>query len=444
MTVPFASRLRAGLSGLVMLRGAALVLTTIASIIVARHIGPNDFGQLAFVLALASVLAIPSNSAAVPFLVRFTAAYNRPADYGSMVSAWRWSARRTRLWVLVGMVAALAVSAAVALTAGAGPALPYVVAALLIALWSQAARIAGILQGLKRVVLAQLFDWLVQPALYLLLVLGLLLSGALALNAVLVAFGVALAVSVVAGSVTSNSVRSVFKQQASSTSAEHLPDPSWPSAWRFYSLIQAVSVANLRFPLLIIGFVSVNEQAGFYRAAESIALLPPIMITVANSVLGPYVSELFHNGKHDELQSLMRRVSRYATCIALLFVVGVVAFGELLLVTLYGPSFSDAYLPLCILSVGQLVNVACGSVGLLANMTGDERYAFKAQAAGLVVSVTLCLVLAPEFGALGASVAAACSTVLWTVVVLFRSAQKIGVNPSVFALRVNRMDRVNQ
>ena len=427
MSATLGSRFISGLSGLALLRGTALVLSTVGSIIVAREIGPGGYGQLAFVLAFASVLSIPSNNAAVPFLVRFTAAYNKAGSQDLLAGAWRWSARQTRLWVVLGSLAALTIALWIVLHDSWANAVPYVLASVLIPLWALAARVAGILQGLKRVVLAQFFDWLIQPTLYIVLVLGLLLANALTMEYVLAAFAIALALSVVMGTVVAQKIRT--KHVTSPLSPRE--DAIWRPAWRHYVLIQAVNVASLKFPLLIIGFLSVSEEAGRYRAAESIAMLLAIMIAVANGVLGPYVSELFHEKKLADLQKVMQRISRFAFAVALPFVVVILVGGEWLLVTIYGDAYGEAYLPLAILLIGQLVNVACGSVGLLLNMTGNEGYAFNSLAMAFVISMLLCLLLIPDHGAFGASIAATCSMMFWNVVQLVRAIRFVRVNPSI-------------
>ena len=142
-----------------------MLLATVGSILVARNIGTAAYGQLSLILALAAVLAIPSSDTIIPFLVRFTASNDHQEKYNRLAAAWRWAIQRTRFWAAVGFLVALAIAACVAWQNSPEAALPYATAALLPLLWAQAAQISGILQGLRRVVLAQIFDWLVQPVL---------------------------------------------------------------------------------------------------------------------------------------------------------------------------------------------------------------------------------------------------------------------------------------
>ncbi|MDA1076372.1 MAG: oligosaccharide flippase family protein [Proteobacteria bacterium] len=431
LTATLGSRLRSGLTGLALLRGIALVLSTLSSIIVARAIGPSDYGQLAFVLALASVLSIPSNGAAVAFLVRFTAAYDRPSTHNLLVGAWQWSAGQARLWATLGCLIALVTALWFGIEKSWADAVPYFLAAALVPMWAGGARVTGILQGLKRVVLAQLFDWLVLPTIYLTLVLGLLLTNLLTMEYVLAAFAAAVGLSIGVGTLTAGKVRA--KQVT--TPVSPVQDASWQPAWRHYLLIQAVSVANLKFPLILIGFMSVSEEAGLYRAAESIALLLAIMIAIVNSTLGPYVSQLFYEQKLGDLQNIMQRISRFAFIMALPFVVLMLIGGEWLLATIYGDAYCSAYLALAILLIGQLVNVACGSVGLLLNMTGNEAYVFKSLSMAFAISMILCVVLIPAYGAFGASIAATISMMFWNVLQLVRSIRFVRVNPSILSTR---------
>jgi hypothetical protein len=106
--------MRDGISGLALLRGIALLLATVGSILVARNIGVDAYGQLSLVLAIAAVLAIPSSNTIIPFLVRFTATNDHSSQYPKLVAAWRWAVRRTWFWAAVGFSVALLIAAAVA------------------------------------------------------------------------------------------------------------------------------------------------------------------------------------------------------------------------------------------------------------------------------------------------------------------------------------------
>ncbi|MFT7652236.1 MAG: O-antigen/teichoic acid export membrane protein [Candidatus Azotimanducaceae bacterium] len=428
MTHTLADHMRGGISGLALLRGIALLLATVGSILVARNIGVDAYGQLSLVLAIAAVLAIPSSNTIIPFLVRFTATNDHSRQYPRLVAAWRWAVRRTWFWAAVGFSVALLIAAAVAWQNSPEAAIPYAIAALLPLLWAQAAQISGILQGLHRVVLAQMFDWLVQPVLYIVFVVALLLFGELTLNNVLLSVVAATLVSIVVGTLLKR------REQKSRSSATHDMHelPTWQKAWRHYLVIQTVGVASAKFPLLIVGILTVSQEAGQYRAAESIATLLALLLAIANAFLGPLVTRMYNENRLEELQKTMQLISRAALLVAIPLFTLLVVGGEQLISFIYGDEFGAAYFVMIVLLVGQLVNIACGSVALLLNMTGHEDMVSKSLGWAFLASIILCFILVPSYGALGAAIAASSSMMLWHIVQLVRSIRTVRVNPSIF------------
>ena len=87
---------------------------------------------------------------------------------------------------------------------------------------------------------------------------------------------------------------------------------------------------------------------------------------------------------------------------------------------------SSAYPVLIILAGAQLVNVACGPVGLALTMTGHERTVFRAQ---LLSSVFAILLLPPAIsssGATGAAIVMALALIFWNVCLLRSEKNHVG------------------
>src|SRR5690606_19523202 len=84
-------------------------------------------------------------------------------------------------------------------------------------------------------------------------------------------------------------------------------------------------------------------------------------------------------------------------------------FGEWILGFLFGNQYEAAYLPLVILTVGQLGNALFGSVGALLNMTGHERDTLSGMFVALLANLLIGVLLIPDLGMVGAAIASACS-----------------------------------
>jgi O-antigen/teichoic acid export membrane protein len=107
-------------------------------------------------------------------------------------------------------------------------------------------------------------------------------------------------------------------------------------------------------------------------------------------------------------------------------------FGKTLLNLVFGPEFIPAYEPLAILTVGQLINSATGSVGFLLMMTGYEQDTARGMAIAAVSNIVLNLVLVPLWGTKGAALASAITLVIWNVLLWLAVRRRLKINSMAF------------
>lgn len=114
--------------------------------------------------------------------------------------------------------------------------------------------------------------------------------------------------------------------------------------------------------LVIAGFFLATSDLGLLAAAQRTSLLIGFVLVTINFVVAPMFASLYKEGKLDRLQSLSRLACRANIGAAMIPVVVCVAFPEFVM-QLFGKEFTEAAPLLVALSLGQLVNVATGSVG---------------------------------------------------------------------------------
>jgi O-antigen/teichoic acid export membrane protein len=90
---------------------------------------------------------------------------------------------------------------------------------------------------------------------------------------------------------------------------------------------------------------------------------------------------------------------------------------------------------MAILSVGQIVNAATGSVGFLLAMTGRERVSMRILVASLALNVVANLALVPRYGMLGAAVGTTLAMTVWNVAMVVAVRRSLGVMPSALGGR---------
>jgi O-antigen/teichoic acid export membrane protein len=160
------------------------------------------------------------------------------------------------------------------------------------------------------------------------------------------------------------------------------------------------------FVLAAVGHVS-QAQLGVYAAAVRVAQALVLFLIAVNYMFSPFVADLHARGERDRLNGLYKALTRWtlAGTIPLLLLLLVVP-GPVL--RIFGsPQFVSGTTPLRILLVGQLVNVAVGSVGFILIMVGRTGWDLIVYAGSFLLDLAVALVLVPKFGPNGAAVAQA-------------------------------------
>ena len=86
-----------------------------------------------------------------------------------------------------------------------------------------------------------------------------------------------------------------------------------------------------------------------------------------------------------------------------------------MLLSFFGEQFVSGVLCLNILIAGQLINVLCGSVGYILNMTEYQNVFKWIIIFSVVINIVLNIALIPLHGIFGAAVASMISLILWNI-----------------------------
>jgi O-antigen/teichoic acid export membrane protein len=149
-----------------------------------------------------------------------------------------------------------------------------------------------------------------------------------------------------------------------------------------------------------IGIYIGAKEAGIYAVAKKIASLNNFFLVSTNMVVATQFAKLYAENKMDEMKYIAQTTTKN------LFWVGFASFccfalGSKFLLHLFGNDFTEGWQILIILSVGQFVNVATGSVGYLLLMTGNETLHRTNTILTFVLTMLMMLLLTPFFASLG-------------------------------------------
>ncbi|RBP72685.1 flippase [Marinobacter nauticus] len=407
-----AQQLFRGGAGNLLARVAEVILSLAVAVLLAQLLGASGYGIYAFVLALASIAAMPAQAGLPSLIVRETARGQQAFDWPAIRGIWRWSNGAALLFSLLTSTVAVA---GLWLGWGRGEALwETIVWALgLVPLLALIAIRLACLRGLRHVLAGVLPELVLRPA----LLAAALLVIQIATNATISpgdAMALTFSATLIVFVITTLLLRRYCSPEISDARPIYRHREWMKAAWPM-ALTQGFEKLNRYADLLLLGLLAATVDVGIYRVAAQGALLASFGLSALNMVIAPYAARLNAEQAHHKLQVLVYRTAQISLAFAIPTTLLFSIFGESLLVTLFGDDFRNAYLPLLVLAAGQVVNAWFGPTGQLLTMTGYERDVTRSAAIAAGLNITLNILLIPKYGALGAAFATSISLAAWNV-----------------------------
>jgi O-antigen/teichoic acid export membrane protein len=185
---------------------------------------------------------------------------------------------------------------------------------------------------------------------------------------------------------------------------------------------------------VLAAFGSLEAVALFDVAARGAALVA-FTLDGLNTAIAPYISKAFESNNMISLQRIVTKTSRIIFVFALPVVVVFVIGGRSLLNFLYGADYEVSYIPLVILCVGQLINAATGSVGLVLNMTGYQTAYTRVNFFITMANVVLSIPMVIYFDVLGAAVIFSTLLVVQNLVLVVYLNKRLKINSTIITFK---------
>lgn len=398
------------------IRFFGLALAVLMNVAAARLLDPAGFGALAFLLSLVTLLSSISSGGLTSLLTRDVA--NASTIGAATTGATTSPAGPAFLWVALTSLALAALFLLVS-ALGLVPRVPTVHAAFAvgIALFGLGLLnvLSGIWRGLGSPAAGDMPIAVVIPAVFLAVVLG--LSTATAEFSVMLFFAAYVGAiwAAAAGSVMVLRRRGPSIRMLLGGLKQPLSRRWFSGFWPFLSLA-VVGALTTQLGTLMVGLVADETSTAFYRVAERMAVLVSLPLVVLNAVIASGVVRSHAAGDRTTLMTLVRRARSVALAGAIPLGLVIIVFGDEIIGAMFGSEYVDgSRVPLVILVLGQWINVACGSVGLVLSMCGHEKIVLREQALALgMAGVSLPPVIVVA-GVTGASVVMAVALALWNL-----------------------------
>lgn len=401
------------------------------AVVLARLLGVENFGIYAFCLSLVQIVTVPAMLGGQQLLVREVAAYQAKGEYHFL----RGLLTRFRQASFLASVV-LALSAAIIgyLAYQGSPMLvPFLVATAIVPLHTVLQLQGAAMRGLRHVLLGQV-ALILRPTLVIAIVGILFWISDQNLGAE-VALAAQLAGSTLLVFITFILLRKLLPNEAKNTRPGY-ETSRWIKSALPFVFASGMQILNKETSVIMLGILQSSEDVGLFRVAQRGALLIAFGLQAVNMAMAPTISEMFTKGEKKRLQRMINKsimaVLAFSIPVALMLILG----GKWIIPFVFGQEYAPAYLPLVVLCLGQLINVGMGSVGVILNMAGLERFTARGVAISAGASIVLNGALIPLFGAIGAAIATSSSLMIWNILLFIWLYRETGVVSTYFQYNI--------
>jgi O-antigen/teichoic acid export membrane protein len=387
---------RSGLWSLA-LRVSGLVGGFALGVLLARVLGPAEFGTYGLVTTIATVGMTIAQLGTPQLAVRELSVRASRADWaGVKAIIYQFGIATTLAGTAIG-----AVAFGGATLAGASPSEMALVAqgAVLTLLTAYTGLFAAELRGLGALLKGQLMDITVRPALSFAIVAILLLAGSRmhALIALIIQNAVTLGAAVV-------SMVWLWKAiPGHSRRVQRSGSIPWVRVALPLGAVDVLRQFDGSYGVLLVGWFSSGVELGVFRVAVACLMMAAMPVTIFHILLAPSLSRLHASGDKVETQRLLSWSAAAMTMVMLPIAAGAWFLGKWLVALVFGAAYADGWLPLFLLTLSQLIYALFGMGPILLAMCEGERDLIRIYAIAIGTAVAAAIPMTMAWGGAGAA-----------------------------------------
>ena len=194
--------------------------------------------------------------------------------------------------------------------------------------------------------------------------------------------------------------------------------------------LSAIIITNT--DVIILGWLFDTKEVRFYTVAAN-CFIKHIFLQITGSAIAPKLATLSGKSLLKEMEKMIKQVTKGLSIIGLIpFVIFFVLWKKI--TRNLGSKFMNAYWILVILSIGQIVNLGTGAVGLILIMTGNEKVQSKLSIIFAILIIILNIILIKFWNAIGAAVATSLIITASNIFKVYFVKKIIGINTLPFKL----------
>lgn len=411
-----------------LVKAIGLVFAFIASVVVARFLGPDKYGLYSFVLWFLSMVGLLVNLGIPTTITKYISEYWGRKDFSAIGTILH---RLLRVELVAGVVVSLALFFLAPFIArwynnsagSIGPDLSLYlkVASLVILPLGLMWFYNGFFCGLQRYDLIAKINLVVSPVTLIIILLVLYFGGKIEW---LVGVSVITNILLVGCYLYLKRTKFAFLQEDTSTHDFGGPN-LYPGnkLFKFSASVFVVVVLDAivweRFGIFFLSIFSTSTEIAFYNVAFILSSRTMILLPGAlTGILLPVMSEVYGGGSKEELAKVHVNSTRYLAMLSFPLCLGGFAIARQLFPVLYGPSFQPASFIFAILLLGGTVGSVSTSSTALLYGAELQRIVVRVGIFSTLVTLLASWLLVPILGAKGAAFGNALAQITGGVVMI--------------------------
>lgn len=213
--------------------------------------------------------------------------------------------------------------------------------------------------------------------------------------------------------------------------------------WRFTwprGVTRLAQMTIQRLDIVLVAALRSPTEAAIYTAATRFVVLGQFGSQAIQQVLQPKFTALLADRDHTSLASVYRISTGWSIVVAWPLYV-VIGLAPAVYLGMFGDAYRDGAIVVVLLAVAMMYAVATGPADTLLLMSGRSGLSLANSLIALAVDVTLCLVLIPPHGIIGAAIAWAAAVMVRCTLALVQVQVLLGIaslgRPAMMAAAAN-------
>jgi O-antigen/teichoic acid export membrane protein len=176
--------------------------------------------------------------------------------------------------------------------------------------------------------------------------------------------------------------------------------------WTFAAARAFAGIAEISLiwlDVLLVGWLVGPVEAGIYAMASRFITTGSLALQASRIAIAPQLSRYISTKQIPAAERLLHAGTRLVIILSCPFYLGLAIFAPVVL-RIFGHNYMSGTVPLTILALASLVDMATGNVQTALLMAGASRWNLINSATALVIDVLIDIVLIPHHGATGAAI----------------------------------------